>query len=105
MSYNSPVHRIGPDFRPTEPPAEATHLLVYRDRQDRVRFMQLSTVATLLLHRLKESDGSTGLDILQGIARTLEHPNPDAVVKEGLRLLEDLRCRDVILGTRPAAGA
>jgi len=102
LSYSYPVHRIGPGFRPTEPPSEATHLLVYRDRSDRVRFMQLSPVPALLIRFLEEADGSSGLQVLKRIARALEHPDPEAVVEGGKRLLEDLRSRDVVLGTVPA---
>ena len=48
VSYQYPVHRIRPDYQPQEPPDEATHLLVYRNRQDDVKFMQLNAVSALL---------------------------------------------------------
>ncbi|MGH8431178.1 MAG: HvfC family RiPP maturation protein, partial [Solimonas sp.] len=39
LSYDYPVHRIGPDFQPAAPGAQPTYLVVYRDRDDQVRFM------------------------------------------------------------------
>jgi len=45
LAYQWPVQRIGVDFQPTTPPAEPTCLLVWRDGQDKVRFMQLSPFA------------------------------------------------------------
>ncbi len=103
LSYRFPVHRISPDYQPPEAPAEATHLLVYRNRQDQVKFMQLNAVSTLLIQALKDSSESSGLDMLKRIARTLDHPSPEVVIAGGRQLLEDLKVRDVILGTRPAS--
>ena len=103
LSYRFPVHRIRPDYRPTEPPAEPTHLLVYRDRQDRVRFMELNAVARLLVAHLQDGPQVSGRALLQSIATAIGHPDPDRVVAAGADLLADLRDRDVILGTRPAA--
>ena len=45
LAYQWPVQRIGADFQPATPPAEPTCLLVWRDVQDKVRFMQLSPFA------------------------------------------------------------
>ncbi len=101
LSYRYPVHRIQPEFQPTTPPDEPTHLLVYRNRADEVRFMHLNAVAALLAQMLKEDRGETGQDLMTRIAATLEHPDPQSVIEHGRELLEDWRARDIILGTRP----
>jgi hypothetical protein len=101
LSYTYPVHQIGPKWKPSEPPDAATHLLVYRNRQDQVRFMQLNTVSILLLQTLKANEDTAGLDILRQLANSLGHPDPEVVISGGRQLLEDFRERDVILGTRP----
>ena len=100
LSYQYPVHEIRPDFQPTEPPEKPTHLLVYRNRQYQVKFMQLNDISALLLQMLKEEDVSCGRDLLNRIAEILNHPDPQVVVAGGSSLLNDLRERDVILGTR-----
>jgi hypothetical protein len=100
LSYRFPVHRISPKFQPEKPPEEATHLLVYRNRQDEVKFMQLNAVSALLIEYLKDKKPRSGLDLLQDIAGTLKHPKPDVVIEGGKKLLQDLRERDVILGVR-----
>lgn len=100
LSYRWPVQMIGPEYLPEEPPAEPTHLVVYRDRQDRVHFLQINAVTQRLLALLKENPQSTGLDVLRSIAQELAHPDPDAVMQAGAGLLADLRQRNVILGTR-----
>ena len=105
LSYRFPVQRIGPDYQPETPGDEPTHLLVYRNRDDGVEFMQINAVTQRLLQLLKEDTDRTGLDALNAIASELRHPNPAQVIAAGRGLLEDLRARHVIPGTRrPASG-
>lgn len=100
FSYRYPVHRIRPDFRPVEPPELPTHLLVYRNRSDTVKFMLLNAVSQLMLALLRERSGLTGRQLLELTAGQISHSSPASVIEHGLQLLEDLRRRNVILGTR-----
>lgn len=101
LGYTYPVHRIGPDFQPTEPSEQATHLLVYRNREDEVKFMKLNAVSALLMQFLKDDTERTGHDLLNEIARAMNHPKPQVVIDGGRKLLQDLFEREVILGTQP----
>lgn len=101
LSYRFPVHRIRPEFQPAEAPPEATHLLVYRDREDRVRFMQLNPISLLLVQALARNEGQAGREVLQELAGQLGQADPDPLQQSGALTLEDLRRRDVILGVRP----
>lgn len=56
LAYRWPVQRIGADYCPTQPPAEPTCQLVWRDRQDQVRFMQLAPFAYQLALRLQAGE-------------------------------------------------
>jgi hypothetical protein len=38
--------------------------------------------------------------LLEEVARTLQHPDPQRVVTAGTDLLEDFRHKDILLGTR-----
>ena len=100
LSYRWPVHTIGPENLPTETPSEPTHLVVYRDRADDVHFLEINAVTQRLLQLLKENPGHTGLDVLKAIAGELGHTDADGVISAGSQLLDDLRRRNVILGTR-----
>ena len=102
LSYRYPVHRIRPGFEPEAPPDEATHILVYRDRNYQVKFMHLNDVSRLLLNLLQENRGLTGLDLLREIASIINHPDPSVVIDNGKKLLQDLRSKDILLGTQPA---
>ena len=99
LAYEYPVHRIGPDFLPRGKPAQPTCLLVYRDRQDKVRFIELNPLAARLADCLKENErGKTGREILTEIAAEIAHPDPEAVIGGGGSLLEDMREKQVVLG-------
>jgi hypothetical protein len=74
--------------------------VVYRDRLDEVRFLQINAVTQRLLQLLKENPAQTGLDVLKTIAGELGHPNVDTVIEAGREILDDLRQRSVILGVR-----
>lgn len=58
LAYRWPVQRIGADFQPSEPEAEPTCLLVWRDGQDKVRFMQLSPFSYQLAARLQAGEAA-----------------------------------------------
>lgn len=103
LDYRYPVHRIGPEFLPEAPGEHPTHLVVYRDRQGKVHFLEINPVTRRLLELLKENPASGGLDILNRIAGELRHPRPGTVIDFGTRLLQEMHGRDIILGTATAA--
>lgn len=100
LEYAYPVHRIGPRFKPAAPPAEPTRLLVFRDADYDVRFIQLNPVSARLLALLAAGD-RTGRQALEQIVQELAHPAPAAVIAGGLEILQDLRDQGAILGTLP----
>ncbi|MGD8275267.1 MAG: putative DNA-binding domain-containing protein [Thiohalocapsa sp.] len=100
LSYRFPVHKITPEVQPEAPGDVPTHLLVYRNRAERVERLEINATTQRLLTLLREGEPRTGRQALLLIASELSHPEPDQVVAGGRRMLADLRRRDVILGTR-----
>jgi uncharacterized protein len=100
LAYRYPVHRLSPAFRPTEPPAQPTYIVVYRDRSDIVGFLEINAVTARLLQLLEQQPGRSGREQLQAVAAELGHPRPEVVIEGGREMLEGLRRRDIILGTR-----
>jgi len=98
LSYNFPVHKISPEYLPDEPDSQATHLVVYRDQEDDVHFLEINAVTALMLQMLSEDKQLTSKQILTHIAEQLNHPNPDVVIQGGLQILYDLKNRGVIIG-------
>ncbi|KPK56413.1 MAG: hypothetical protein AMS22_01100 [Thiotrichales bacterium SG8_50] len=100
LSYEFPVHRIGPDFQPETPEAQPTYLVVYRDRKDEIGFIELNPVTARLLQLISENEDKTGRELMEMIAAELRHPNPATVVQGGQSILRDLVERTVLLGAR-----
>jgi hypothetical protein len=101
LAYDYPVQRIGPEFQPVEPGPQPTYLIVNRNRQDEVKFMEVNAVTARLMQLLEEDQTSSGQALLERIAAELNHPQPQGVVVEaGAAILADLRERDIVLGTR-----
>jgi len=63
LHYQWPVQHIGPNFLPNELPATATHILGFRDSEDQVQFVDLTTATAKLILLL--NNGLTGQQALQ----------------------------------------
>lgn len=100
LAYQWPVHLIGPDHVPEQPPEQPTWLVVYRDRQDKIGFMEINAVTSRLLEILESDEPLNGRQALMQIAEELQHPDPDAVVNAGHDILLGLREREIVIGSR-----
>jgi uncharacterized protein len=98
LTYPYAVHRIGSRYRPTAPDPQPTHLLVFRNLQDRIRFLELNAVSARLIAMLHQAS-LTGTGALEAIVRELGHPNPAAVMHGGREILDSLRREEAVLGT------
>ncbi len=100
LAYDWPVQRIGPDFQPTRPSGVQTFLVVHRNRLDEVKFVEINAVTARLLTLAEEQPEASGLALLEQIAGELQHPAVDEVVSSGAEVLESLRERGILLGSR-----
>ena len=98
--YNFPVHKISPDFQPEQASSQPVFLMVYRDLQDKVSFMELNPLTAQLVEQMKTNKQKTGKQLLGRVAEMLQHPNPDVVLRGGEEALKQLRAKDILLGTR-----
>jgi uncharacterized protein len=97
LGFQWPVHRIGPDCRPRRP--APVHLLVYRDRTDEVRFMEVSPATAGLLAVLGEGAG-TGREAIVRLGASLACQPDPAFIEFGRQSLLELGRLGVILGVR-----
>ena len=101
LSYQWPVHQIGPGAEPAEPLAQPVHFLVYRNTDEKVVFVTLNAVSARLLQLLSDNtDNMTGEQALRRVADEMNHPDPDQVVVSGSKIISDWSARRVIVGTR-----
>ena len=98
LTYQYPVQKISPDFLPKSPTEQPTYLLIYRDQDDEIHFMELNPVSALLIQLINEDNNLTTKEMLENIAQQLNHPEPEVVIQGGYQVVQDLKNRNVILG-------
>jgi hypothetical protein len=97
LHYDYAVHKISPRKKPQF--KTSTQLLVYRNVDDMVKFIELNAVTYRLISLLL-NEAITGKQALTLLAKELQHPQPESIIEFGLSILEDLRNQGVIIGTR-----
>jgi len=100
LTYQYPVHQVRVDFQPVGKPDTATHLLVWRQQDFDVKFMKLNEISMLLIQKMKEDTGLSGLGLLKSVIEVIKHPKPAAVIEAGSALMNELKDKQIILGTR-----
>jgi uncharacterized protein len=103
LSYTWPVHRLAPGKVPASLPEAPTLLVVYRDRADRIGFLEINAVTARLLELLQTAD-CTGSAALARLAEELDL-QPTALSAAGIQILEQLRGHGILLGTWHDDGA
>ena len=98
--YDYPVHKIKPDFQPDTTPEQPTFILVYRDQQDKVGFMEMNPMTARLVELVANNENQTGEEILLAIAKEIPSLSQDIVLHGGHTTLTQLREKDVVLGTK-----
>jgi len=99
LAYQYPVHRIGPDYLPQQPGDMPTCLVVYRDRDDAVGFLEINSVTKRLLELIDAVTNRTGHELLACIATEMSHPQPDVVIRGGTEILHNLLQKQILTGT------
>lgn len=103
LLYRWPVHRLGPEQPPAEtPPAQPTCLLVFRADDDRVDLLEVNPLSARLVELLQQPALRSGRQVLERLAAESGHAGErlDGFVAAGAGLLQELRDRGVIRGTR-----
>lgn len=100
LSYEYPVHEISKDNQPARASETLTHIIVYRDKNDEVHFLEINTATQRLLQLFSENKTLTGKAALEIVAKEMNHPDPQIVINGGKSILVDLYQRGILLGTR-----
>jgi len=70
LSYQYPVHLIGPGFQPSAA-EQPTYLVVYRDRCDKVCFVQLNAATARMLELVRDNEVASVQELLATLAAEL----------------------------------
>jgi hypothetical protein len=93
LAYSYPVHKISPEFLPQTPSEQPTCLIVYRDINDDVHFMEITPLTYSLLAMIQEQENMRVADCMQQIP----HPNPDLIKTAGLQILTELAEKHIVI--------
>lgn len=96
LSYQYPVHQIGPTQRAPAP--QPTYLVVYRNRADQVRFLEANAATFMLLQLLNDDSQMTSENALRQIARELGVSDVESIFSFGNQMVKKLLGLDVLLG-------
>ena len=95
MVFEYPVHRVGPqagvDINP-----QLTCIVVYRNREDKVKFLESNTVTARLLALCDDNSERSGRSLLEQIANELHSDDPASVITGGAQTLAQLLGLDII---------
>ncbi len=98
--YQFPVHKLSDTYQPKTPPAVPTYLVIARDRQDAIRFMEINQVTARMISLMLAQPTHTGEMLLTQIANEMQATDVDMLLDAGLQAMQQLQREDMILGTR-----
>ncbi len=98
LAYKWPVHQIGPEHIPEVAPDKSTELIVFRRRDDQVKFMVVNAVTLRLVALLTLA--STGTDALESLAGEMSGVDSNVIYEQGIATMERLHDAGIILGSK-----
>jgi hypothetical protein len=101
LVYQYPVQQIGPSFLPQTAPDQPSYLIVYRDTDDQVHFMQTTPITYRLLQLIDENHNISGQRSLHALATEMSQQiDTQMLMQFGLQTLQELAVKGIII---PAA--
>lgn len=97
LAYQYPVQQISPDFKLIEPPEQPTFLLVYRNCDDEVHFIQIPAITFRLLSILDENKGISCQQCLQQIVTESGISQSENLMASGLGIIKELANKNIII--------
>lgn len=95
LAYQYPVHKISPTFQPDTADSEPTFLMVYRNRQDVVGFLEINAATARLLVLVEEQGGSVAAALAQ-LALEME-TSVETLQSFASELLQHMLALDIVL--------
>ena len=100
LSYQFPVHQISKENLPLVVPSAPTFLVVYRNREDKVGFMESNAATSRLLTLLEGESTLSGRQALVLLAEEMQAPDTQSIINFGADVLKKLQSLDIICGVR-----
>ena len=97
LAYDYPVHQISKQFKPKN--TQHTKLLVFRNIENQVKFIELNAITYHLLQLIEENE-MTGKQALTLLAKEIQQADVAVIIKFGLEILMDLSRQKAIVGSQ-----
>ena len=96
LTYDYAVQSISKRNQPKT--SEQTHLLVFRNTENQVKFIELNPITIQLLSLIEKND-MTGKQALMRLAEELSYQDKEAIIAFGADILADLAKQQAIVGS------
>jgi len=100
LTYRFAVHRISNESRPERPEPNPVHLVMVRQRDHEIGFLEVNPLVARLVEVLRDNDTRTGSEVLDSLQAEYPSIPPAAFRDGGTAALTELMQREIILGTR-----
>ncbi|MDX1803418.1 MAG: putative DNA-binding domain-containing protein [Alcanivorax sp.] len=98
LCYHYPVHRICEAFQPTQPLDNPVWLVVYRNRDDQVGFMEINQVTARLLQLIDANGEDNGRALVARLGEELNFADTAQLEQFAAETLQHLRDNQILLG-------
>ncbi|MBW8190194.1 putative DNA-binding domain-containing protein [Neiella marina] len=96
LQYQFSVHQIRTDFQPNEPAEQPVYLVVYRNDEDDVKFMEVNAVTARLLQQLAEQPGQTVQTLIELMQQLMPEVAPEQISQGLIQVLASLCVRGIV---------
>lgn len=99
QAYQYPVQQICQDFQPTY--VQASFLLIYRNRDDEVKFIALNQLTTLLLQLLQQQPGLSLTELVSQLAPYVPALELSQLLSGAEQILQDFAEKGIVHAFQP----
>ena len=99
LGYQWPVHRIRPEYQPTETPTDPTWLLLHRNAKHKRNFLELKPATARLAQLLQDNDTLTGTIIIEQFTKEIGCPGDANIIASASQQMQAFRRKGIIVGT------
>jgi hypothetical protein len=104
LAYEYPVQLIGRDSQPSEPSAELNFIVVYRQRSDEVKFLEINAATARLLALIDEAEQTTSAElVLHQLAEEMQMPK-ETTLSFGRGIIEQLFSLEILIANAQGEG-
>lgn len=96
LAYPYQVHQISQQYQPRQP-GELCCYLLYRDKEDNVKFSLINTVTAALLQLLQQAPGSTADTLVDTLADQLPQYNYQQLLQGAVTVLQDFAAKGAVV--------